>query len=437
MTANPELHLDSVHSGLGTGAENPWTPSNHPLVGLTPEQNLQLNRTAAYAPAGNQPGFMSPGGMEIQPGPQTGGMEIPPIFPGQAGAPVEVPAEIQQAIAQGRPIQFSSTGENQAAGQPPDYFLTPDGRLIHNDNAQPSPDGSINIEIQTPQDPQNPNQPDRSLRDAIMHETDMQRQAAKEMIQLFLKDHPGANVPQWMTDLATRHDPGMPPDTSNFVPGPSSPNAPVTPPPENGFSNRGVHGGGGGCNGGGGGGRADAGFANNGGFDSNGMFKGNGSSGDGSLNYGNYSGTGQPLDAGQTVAVKEIYDYMTQQYGLSPAVASGILGNMQTESSFKTNAYNKGEGAIGLCQWEGPRRHALEAFAQQEGKPVTDWHVQVDFMMHELKGGESGAWNRLQAAQTPAQAAAIFDQYYERSSGAARGQRVANANNIHQQIANA
>ena len=108
-----------------------------------------------------------------------------------------------------------------------------------------------------------------------------------------------------------------------------------------------------------------------------------------------------------------------------------------TESNLRTDAYNPKEGAIGLIQWLGQRRQALENFAGNEGKPVTDWRVQVDFMMHELKTNESGSWARLQQAQTPRQAAAIFDKYYERSSGQARGQCMANAENVHRTIATA
>lgn len=330
-----------------------------------------------------------------------------------ATAPVEIPAAVQTAMDQGAPIRFSSAGENQAANRQPDYYLTPEGKLVKNENAQPSGDGGINIEIQT----KNP-EDNKSLRDAIIHQTEMQKEAAKEMIRLFQKNNPGKPVPGWMNDLANAK-----PNLPDFVPFNSS-NQPVTPPSENGFTNRGVSGGIGG-------------FSGNGGFDSQGNFRGNGSSGDGSLYSGRIDGQGRPLGPGETVQAKQIYDYLTEQYGLKPHIASGILGNMMTESSFKTNAYNRAEGAIGLIQWEGSRRPALENFAAAQGKPVTDWKVQVDFMMHELKTSESGAWAKLQHAQTPAEAAAIFDKYYERSAGTSRGERMANAENIHRQVANA
>ncbi|MEZ4490972.1 MAG: hypothetical protein R3F51_25615 [Cyanobacteriota/Melainabacteria group bacterium] len=56
-------------------------------------------------------------------------------------------------------------------------------------------------------------------------------------------------------------------------------------------------------------------------------------------------------------------------------------------------------------------------------------------MMHELQTSESGAWAKIQRAQTPGEVAAAFDKYYERSAGTSRGERVANAENIHRTIA--
>jgi hypothetical protein len=141
---------------------------------------------------------------------------------------------------------------------------------------------------------------------------------------------------------------------------------------------------------------------------------------------------GQPLGPGETVQAKQLYDYF-KEHGFTDAQASGILGNIQTESSFKTNAYNHGEGAIGLCQWEGNRRVELEKFAASEGKPVTDWHVQADFIMHEFQTSEKGAYAAVKAASTPEEAAHAFQSKYERS--ASLGNRPANAHNIYAKLA--
>lgn len=137
----------------------------------------------------------------------------------------------------------------------------------------------------------------------------------------------------------------------------------------------------------------------------------------------------QPIGEGEKVQVEKMYDYLLEK-GFTPAQAAGILGNLQVESGFDTGAYNPGEGALGLVQWLGGRRANLEAFAASQGKPVTDWKTQLDFMVHELENGESGAMSRLKSTTTAGDAAAVFDHYYERSSGAARPQRIANAESI-------
>ncbi|MFE9320194.1 phage tail tip lysozyme [Nocardia sp. NPDC052278] len=157
---------------------------------------------------------------------------------------------------------------------------------------------------------------------------------------------------------------------------------------------------------------------------------GNRRSSTGPAGLGNYANAA-PISGGKKAKASEIYQYLLKQ-GFTPAQAAGILGNMQVESGFDTGAYNPNEGAIGLCQWEGGRRQALEAFAasDHQHRSVTDMTLQVDFMIHELKGSESGAYSHLTSATSAGAAAAAFDQYYERSSGEARGQRVANANSI-------
>jgi hypothetical protein len=136
---------------------------------------------------------------------------------------------------------------------------------------------------------------------------------------------------------------------------------------------------------------------------------------------------------GSTVASqpKAIYDYLMSK-GFNAVQAAGILGNFQTESRFNPGAYNRGEGAIGLAQWEGGRRRALENFAQQQGKPVTDTKVQLDFMLHELNTTERGALAALLRAQTPSQAAQAFQSKYERSANL--GTRPANAEQLYRSL---
>ncbi len=109
--------------------------------------------------------------------------------------------------------------------------------------------------------------------------------------------------------------------------------------------------------------------------------------------------------------------------GLTDAQIAGVLGNLKVESGFSPTAYNPGEKAIGIAQWEGPRRTALQAFAAKTGGSETSLGTQLRFMWAELNGSESRAFAKLKATSTPAAAAAAWDQYYERSSGEARTQR--------------
>lgn len=413
-------HIEDIPSRMPDSAAHAWPANDHPLA-LPSIGDRQASNSGVASVAGSEnykpitiasnTHASSPEGAAIAAAPAAEqSLEIPPIFLGAGAEASSLPAPIQKAIESGSPIRYSSPGEDAAANRQPDFILTPEGKLEPNPKATPSADGSVTIQIQS-KDAEN----NKSLRDAITHQSDMQRQAAKEMIRLYAKAHPGQPTPQWMQDLADAQ-----PNLPDFVPFPSSPQSPVTPPPENGFSNRGTGGGG-----------AD-GFRGNGGFDSGGNFRGNGGSGDGSISTGGTDSHGRPLGPGEVVQAKQLYDYFVEK-GFSPAQASGILGNIQTESSFKTNAYNSGEGAIGLCQWEGGRRTELENFAAQQGKPVTDWHVQADFIMHELNTSETGAFAALKAAQTPEEAAQAFQSRYERS--ASLGDRAANARQIHSQLA--
>lgn len=69
-------------------------------------------------------------------------------------------------------------------------------------------------------------------------------------------------------------------------------------------------------------------------------------------------------------------------------------------------------GGFGLMQWTGPRRRQLEAFAAQRGLPPSDAELQMDFILHELQGSESRAWQAIQTApDTVSAARAITDTY--------------------------
>lgn len=116
--------------------------------------------------------------------------------------------------------------------------------------------------------------------------------------------------------------------------------------------------------------------------------------------------------------------------GLTDAQTAGVLGNLQTESNFNPGAYNAGEGAIGLAQWEGGRRTALDQYAARVGGAEQDLNTQIGFLEAELTGNYSGALANLKATSTPAAAAQVVQSQYEISAPQSLGQRQANANAI-------
>jgi hypothetical protein len=346
-------------------------------------------------------------------------------------------AEVQTALKNAKSLNIGTKSE--LGDKQPSFKISVDdqGNLTLEKLSDPKPGEELTIEVDAGKDGDN-----KSLADAIKQAHKNLQEYVREMLTKWHQDHPNdPNHPTWWDDVLAS-TPAIPDN-----PQPVQPVSRPRPTPQPDVQPTRTSSGGGG--GGGGGGympRGDHGFDQNGNFQP-------GSSDQPIFDTGG-GGTAQDLSGGQKVAATDIYNYLTKEYGLRPEIASGILGNMQVESGFRTNANNPSEGAIGLCQWEGGRRKELEAFAnrpeerakaQADGvsNPVLDWKVQVDFMMHELKGdngqggSEANAWRMLQQARTPEQAAAAFDQYYERSSGAARGTRVADARQIHDQVANA
>lgn len=79
-------------------------------------------------------------------------------------------------------------------------------------------------------------------------------------------------------------------------------------------------------------------------------------------------------------------------HGYTPQAAAGIMGNIEAESGFRTDAVensvtNPGEG-IGLIQWSFGRKAQLIAFANAQGKHWSDIGVQIAYLDYEMNGAE-------------------------------------------------
>lgn len=115
--------------------------------------------------------------------------------------------------------------------------------------------------------------------------------------------------------------------------------------------------------------------------------------------------------------------------GWTKEQAAGIVGNLYVESGLKTDAVGDGGQAYGIAQWHPDRQ---SRFQQVYGKSIreSNFKEQLEFVNWELNNSEKKAGQLLKGAATAEDAAAIVDQYYERSSGAARAQRMTNAGSI-------
>jgi len=115
--------------------------------------------------------------------------------------------------------------------------------------------------------------------------------------------------------------------------------------------------------------------------------------------------------------------------GVPLHVAQGVVMNFMDESGLDTGiqeqAPTSGRGGFGLAQWTGPRRIALEQFAQSQGKRIDDPDVQYDFFMQENAGPEAAAWKSVLAAPTANDAAVAFVNKWERPNSKYAAQRTA------------
>jgi hypothetical protein len=132
-----------------------------------------------------------------------------------------------------------------------------------------------------------------------------------------------------------------------------------------------------------------------------------------------YSGPG----VSATGSAKEVIDYFVGK-GWSKAQAIGIAANLEIESNFKTDAVGDGGKAYGIAQWH-PDRQA--EFKKKYNKDIrqSSFQEQMDFVNHELtQGSERLAGTRIKQAKNASEAAALVDQFYERSDGKARQTRM-------------
>lgn len=155
---------------------------------------------------------------------------------------------------------------------------------------------------------------------------------------------------------------------------------------------------------------------------------GPGGSTSGYSDAGNYGqpgpGGASPGSSGASAVVQGLVDR-----GLPLHVAQGFAGNFAVESNFDTTAVGDGGAAYGLAQWND-RRAALFEFARSRGKDPSDFDVQLDFVVHELRTTERRAAEKIMATSDPITAARMITRYYERPGIPHMDRRIAETRRI-------
>jgi hypothetical protein len=100
--------------------------------------------------------------------------------------------------------------------------------------------------------------------------------------------------------------------------------------------------------------------------------------------------------------------------GARPVEAAAMVGNAAQESGFRTDVIGDGGEAMGLWQWNGPRKAKLINFAKSRGRDPTDPDIQMDLVWHELNTSESKALKAMRKSDNPRQSSFLFSKYYER-----------------------
>ena len=145
---------------------------------------------------------------------------------------------------------------------------------------------------------------------------------------------------------------------------------------------------------------------------------------------GDDKGRGSSSGGGAAGNAKTALDFFIQQ-GWTPEQAAGLVANLQAESgqNLDTNVFGDGGAGYGIAQWHGSRQRD---FQREMGRPLkgSSLEDQLKFVQWELTHSEKRAGQMLKNAKSAAEAAAIIDQYYERSSGIHRDKRIKFAQNL-------
>lgn len=115
---------------------------------------------------------------------------------------------------------------------------------------------------------------------------------------------------------------------------------------------------------------------------------------------------------------EKVFTYLVSNLGLNAAGASGIMANIQCESSFNPDASGSGGKFYGICQWGYERKTALYTYCKENGYIASSLEGQLHYLEYELRNEYDSLLTKLQQIENSASGAyqAGYDwcYYFER-----------------------
>lgn len=100
--------------------------------------------------------------------------------------------------------------------------------------------------------------------------------------------------------------------------------------------------------------------------------------------------------------------------GYSKSNASGIAGNLYTESKFNPKAIGDNGTSFGLAQWHKSRWEQLKNWSKERGLNINSFETQLRYIDWELNNTEKKAKRELLKQTNVRDSAYAFAKYYER-----------------------
>ena len=134
-----------------------------------------------------------------------------------------------------------------------------------------------------------------------------------------------------------------------------------------------------------------------------------------------YGGASGSFDAseGHIDTKKAVWNYLVNDLEMNRAGAAGVMGNIEQESKFDTNAYNandNGGPSGGLVQWHNDRFTNLQSYANSIGRSWKDIDSQMGYLAQELNEGTHcpGVYDEIQNAPSVRSAVDTWVRGFER-----------------------